>query len=151
MRTMLRTISATALTALTLLATACSSTTSDRDLVYRRPAEAMELANTRRGALGTGGMPKVLWLDPRTEKEFAAGHMPNAVNIPFPDIERVHEVKCKGFDMYIVYDTDYDDVMAKAASKRLMELGYRPVYTVLGGLKAWKTDGFTVEVVKSGG
>jgi len=47
--------------------------------------------------------------------------------------------------MFIVYDTDYDDVLAKAASKRLMELGYENVYSLLGGLKAWKTEGYPVE------
>jgi len=37
--------------------------------------------------------------------------------------------------------TDYDDVMAKAAAKRLLELGYREVYCILGGLKGWQADG----------
>ena len=126
-------------------AVGCSRTTSDRSLVYKRPAELMELANTPTGAFGSKGLPKVLWLDPRTPAEFAAGRVPQATNIPFPDIERTHEATCRGFDLYIVYDTDYDDVMAKAAAKRLLELGYKPVYTMLGGLRAWRTDGFSVE------
>ena len=99
------------------------------------------MANTPSGAFGAGGLPKVLWLDPRTPAEYAAGHIPQAKNIPFPEIERTHEVSCKGYDMFIVYDTDYDDVMSKAAAKRMIELRYSNVYCILGGLKAWKADG----------
>ena len=123
---------------------ACTRSTSDRNLVYKRPNEVIELANTAGGAFGSKGLPKVLWLDPRTAAEFEAGRIPQATNIPFPDIERTHEVTCRGFDLYVVYDTDYDDVMAKAAAKRLMELGYGPVYNMLGGLKAWEVDGHPV-------
>ncbi len=128
----------------------CNRTTSDKSIVYKRPAELMELASTPTGAFGSKGPPKVLWLDPRTPAEFAAGHVPQATNIPFPDIERTHEATCRGFDLYIVYDTDYDDVMAKAAAKRLIELGYKPVYAMLGGLRAWRTDGFSVDPPAAG-
>jgi 3-mercaptopyruvate sulfurtransferase SseA len=41
----------------------------------------------------------------------------------------------------VVYDTDYNDVLAKAASKRLLELGFDRVYTLEGGLKAWEKAG----------
>jgi rhodanese-related sulfurtransferase len=124
---------------------ACNRSTSDRDIVYKRPSELVELSNTAGGAFGSKGLPKVLWLDPRTASEFAAGHVPQATNIPFPDIEPTHEVTCRGFDVYVVYDTDYDDVMAKAAAKRLVELGYKPVYAMLGGLKAWEVEGLPVK------
>ena len=91
---------------------------------------------------------KVLWIDPRTTAEFEKGHIPQATSLPFPEIEKKHEVACKGFDAYIVYDTDYDDVMAKAAAKRLLELGYTKVYCILGGLKAWQADGNPVATGK---
>jgi rhodanese-related sulfurtransferase len=142
----LHTITSLLLAATAFLSTAgCTKSTSDRDLVYRRPSELVELANTSGGAFGSRGLPKVLWLDPRTTKEFEAGHIPQATSIPFPDIERTHEATCRGYDMYFVYDADYDDVMAKAAAKRLMELGYKPVYNMLGGLKAWEVDGFPIK------
>ncbi len=126
----------------------CTRDTSDRDLVYKRPSELVELASTPTGPFGAGKAPKVLWLDPRSPKLYAEGHIPQATNIPFPDIERTHEVSCRGYTMFIVYDTDYDDVMSKAAAKRLLELGYKDVYSMLGGLKSWKADGYTVEVDK---
>ena len=134
-------IAATLAVLVGLSAIGCQHSTSDRDLVYRRPNEAVEMANTPSGAFGAGGLPKVLWLDPRTPAEYAAGHIPQAKNIPFPEIERTLEVSCKGYDMFIVYDTDYDDVMSKAAAKRMIELRYSKVYCILGGLKAWKADG----------
>jgi 3-mercaptopyruvate sulfurtransferase SseA len=133
------------LIALAVVAGGCGRSTSDRDLVYRRPNEVVELANTPTGAFGAGGVPRVLWLDPRTPAQFAEGHIPQATNIPFPEIERTHEATCRGFEMFIVYDTDYDDVLSKAAAKRLMELGYKNVYSLLGGLKAWKSEGYPVE------
>jgi rhodanese-related sulfurtransferase len=125
---------------LSSIAAGCQTSTSDKDLVYRKPGEAVSLAAETRGAFRKEPV-KVLWIDPRTPAEFAKGHLPQAVNLPFPEIEKQHEVACKGFDAYIVYDTDYDDVMAKAAAKRLIELGYRNVYCILGGLKAWQADG----------
>jgi hypothetical protein len=128
---------------------ACTRSTSDRDLVYRRPNELVEMANTPSGAFGSGGLPKVLWLDPRVEKDFNEGHIPQATNIPFPEIERTHEATCRGFAMFFVYDSDFDDVMAKAAAKRLLELGYDNVYCMRGGLKAWKSDGYPVEMTKA--
>ncbi|MFM7259412.1 MAG: rhodanese-like domain-containing protein [bacterium] len=123
----------------------CTRSTSDRDLVYRKPSELIELANTPGGAFGAGALPKVLWLDPRSPKAFAEGHIPQATSIPFPEIERTHEVSCRGYEMYFVYDTDYDDVLAKASAKRLIELGYKNVYCMLGGLKAWRSDGNEVK------
>jgi rhodanese-related sulfurtransferase len=129
------------------LATACTPTTSDRDLVYRRPDEVVMLAAETKGAFRKEPI-KVLWLDPRTTAEFEKGHIPQATSLPFPEIEKKHEVACKGFDAYIVYDTDYDDVMAKAAAKRLLELGYTKVYCILGGLKAWQADGNPVATGK---
>ena len=55
------------------------------------------------------------------------------------------ETTLKGYDQFIVYDTDWEDTIGKAASKRLMELGFDNVYTLEGGLKAWKRDGNSVE------
>ncbi|MFM1822973.1 MAG: hypothetical protein RI967_1239 [Planctomycetota bacterium] len=144
-RATLRLAAFAALAPAVLLATGCNRSTSDASLVYRSPNELVELANSRGGAFGSGGLPKVLWLDPRTEREFAAGHIPEATNIPFPEIEPTHEATCRGFDLFIVYDTDYDDVIAKAAAKRLLELGYNRVYNMRGGLKAWKAEGYGVE------
>jgi 3-mercaptopyruvate sulfurtransferase SseA len=123
----------------------CTRSTSDRDLVYRKPFELIEMANTPGGAFGAGALPKVLWLDPRGPKAYAEGHVPQATNIPFPEIERTHEATCRGYEMYFVYDTDYDDVLAKASAKRLLELGYKNVYCMLGGLKAWRADGNEVK------
>jgi phage shock protein E len=147
-RTATRLLAALPLVAATLVASGCNRSTSDLSLVYRSPNELVEIANSRGGAFGSGGLPKVLWLDPRTEREFDAGHIPEATNIPFPEIEPTHEATCRGFDLFIVYDTDYDDVIAKAAAKRLLELGYNRVYNMRGGLKAWKAEGYGVETAE---
>ena len=45
----------------------------------------------------------------------------------------------------IVYGNDYNDPVADGMSKRLIELGHKDVRTLMGGLRAWKADGYAVE------
>ena len=50
-------------------------------------------------------------------------------------------------EKYLAYQlSGYDpDVMAKAASKRLLELGYDGVFTIRGGIKAWQREGYELQ------
>ena len=123
----------------------CDRSTTDRDIVWITPQDAIRMSSTPVGTFGAGTAPKTLWLDPRMPDQFAKEHLPKATNIPFPEISKSHEATCKDFDLFIVYDSDYDDVMAKAASKRLLELGYKDVVTIRGGIKAWQRDGLEVD------
>jgi len=123
----------------------CDRSTTDRDIVWVTPQDAIRMAATPQGTFGSGGAPRTLWLDPRMPNQFAEGHLPSAVNIPFPEISKTHESTCKNFELFIVYDSDYDDVMAKAASKRLLELGYDGVFTIRGGIKAWQREGYELQ------
>ncbi len=123
----------------------CDRSTTDRDIVWVTPQEAMQMAAKPMGTFGSKGLPRTLWLDPRLPDQFTQEHLPGATNIPFPEISKSHEATCKDFDLFIVYDSDYDDVMAKAASKRLLELGYDQVVTIRGGVKAWQRDGLEID------
>ena len=82
-----------------------------------------------------------VWLDPRTEEEYAKAHIPNAISMPFPEIELDYKSRLLNAGTIIVYDTDWNDVIGVSASKRLMELGHSDVYTLKGGLEAWVADG----------
>lgn len=128
----------------------CELKTSDADLQYLEPYEAVELESKPGGALGMSGPPKTAWLDPRTEEKYAEGHVPKSINLPFPRLDDEQQFVIGSPDVIICVDTDYDDVMAKAAAKRLMELGRdkKSVYVLKGGVKAWKRDGFPVETGK---
>jgi rhodanese-related sulfurtransferase len=104
---------------------------------------AVEKINEKPGILDR--KLRTAWVDPRTTELYAKEHIPGAICLPFPRMQAEAETTLKGYDQFIVYDTDWEDTIGKAASKRLMELGFDNVYTLEGGLKAWKRDGNSVE------
>ncbi|MBC23605.1 MAG: hypothetical protein CMJ32_06770 [Phycisphaerae bacterium] len=119
----------------------CGTSTSDRDLHYVTAVEAEQLLVQPKGLFGLGGKTEGIWLDPRSKEAYELGHIPGAINIPFPDIAPLHKIKLPGNPLVIVYGDDYDDILAIAASKRLMELKYSDIKTLRGGLRQWKKDG----------
>lgn len=83
---------------------------------------------------------KMLVYDVRTRKEFAKGHIPVAESVPRGLIE---------WGIGDVADADEQLVIYCAvggrgtfASKRLMDLGYKNVYNLQGGYKAWAKAGY---------
>jgi rhodanese-related sulfurtransferase len=121
----------------------CTRKTSDRDLQYVTPFEALERSNE---AAGLFEKPvETAWVDPRPAVQYAQAHIPGAINLPFPRMTAEAEVVLKGYGRFVVYDGGEDDTIAKAASKRLMELGFDNVYTLEGGLKKWEKDHQSVE------
>ena len=68
------------------------------------------------------------------------------MNIPFGGpFERLASQELRGVNAIVVYATSVQDVLGTAASKRLIELGYQPVYTLKGGLRQWMRDGNKVD------
>ena len=136
-----------ALLLITLPATAplgCSSKTSDRSLVFVEPAEAEVLLRGKRGVLGLGGEARGAWVDPRSRIDYLDGRIPGALNIPFEDL-RSEYGRLEGYDVLIVYGDDYNSPVALAASKTLIELGFKDVRTLRGGLRAWEAAGNTIK------
>jgi rhodanese-related sulfurtransferase len=128
---------------LALAATACTRKTSDRDLVFVTPAQAVEKFSERPGLFGKP--IRGVWVDPRRPESYAKEHVAGAISLPLARMEAEAPIALRNYDLFIVYDTDFEDTIGKAASKRLMELGFDDVYTLEGGLKAWKRDGYEVE------
>ncbi len=118
----------------------CEAKTSDRDIVWVEPAEALTEGAKPRGLFGSAGT-KVIWLDPRLPPEYDKEHIEGAINMPFATISDEAADRLAGYSAFIVYGTDYADPIAASASKRLMEMGYKRVFTLRGGLRAWKRDG----------
>ncbi|MEE2972038.1 MAG: rhodanese-like domain-containing protein [Planctomycetota bacterium] len=124
---------------------ACSKKTSDRDLRPVGAQEAMTLATPRKS--GTfGSMSKPVWVDPRMKDKYEAGHIPGAMSLPFGsgDFEDVAEQRLQGRSPIIVYGDDRLDILADAASKTLIQLGFKEVYTLRGGIEQWIMDGYEV-------
>ncbi len=141
-RRMKRSILVAAL-ALAVVGPACTRKTSDRDLQFVTPYEALEHTNE---APGLFEKPvETAWVDPRPAQQYATEHIPGAINLPFPRMTAEAEVVLKGYGRFVVYDGGQDDTIAKAASKRLMELGFDHVYTLEGGLDKWKRADQPVE------
>ncbi len=124
----------------------CSTSTSDRDLRPVTPQEGIALSAGTPGTAFTAAT-RGIWVDPRRAETYAEAHIPDAISIPFGsgDFEGTAREKLKGFDPIIVYGDDYQDILANAASKRLIEIGFKNVYTLRGGIQQWIADGYKVE------
>ncbi len=127
-----------------LIWTGCTKSISDNDLVLISPRQGMELAEGRKKLLGLGGVEKVAWVDPRGERAYREGHIPGALHVPFQDLTDQQEM-LRGYDALIVYGSDFQDNLADAMSKRLLEMGFRDVRTLKGGLRAWSRTGYEVK------
>jgi len=130
--------------ALVALLSGCKTSTSDARLKWIEPGEVSRTMTERSGTFGLGRAPDGVFVDPRSENAFILGRIPGAVHVPLPQIEALYPT-LRDRTVIVVYDSDFDDVVARAASKRLIELGHRNVRTLRGGLRAWERDGNTVE------
>jgi rhodanese-related sulfurtransferase len=74
-------------------------------------------------------------LDVRTAKEYATGHIPGAVHVPITEIgEKIKKLK-KDKDIVVFCQNGNRSIWA---IKRLMGMGYKNLYNLKGGYRAWK-------------
>ena len=77
----------------------------------------------------------MMLLDVRTDKEYEAGHIPGAVNVPLAEIgEKVKKLK-KDKDLVVYCRSGNQSIWA---IKRLMGMGYKNLYNLKGGYHAWQ-------------
>ncbi|RPF51157.1 sulfurtransferase TusA family protein [Aquisalibacillus elongatus] len=80
---------------------------------------------------------QVTVLDVRESAEYAFGHIPNAISIPFGELEdRVSELN-QDDEIYVVCRTGNRSDMA---AKLLSEKGFENVYNVVPGMSEWDGD-----------
>jgi rhodanese-related sulfurtransferase len=81
-------------------------------------------------------------IDVRTSEEYASGHVPGAVNIPFDQVaERIDEIDAPhGVALYCMVGP-----RARKGETALLASGYESVLHLEGGLAAWQAAGFPVE------
>jgi rhodanese-related sulfurtransferase/DNA-binding transcriptional ArsR family regulator len=82
-------------------------------------------------------------LDVRPPEEYAAGHIPGAVNVPLAELER-HLGRLKAQQEIVAYCRGPHCVLAYDAVARLRERGFRAV-RLQDGFPEWKSAGYAVE------
>ncbi|MCH2134259.1 MAG: rhodanese-like domain-containing protein [Phycisphaerales bacterium] len=121
---------------LVMMIVGCKPQISDKDIVKLDVAQAREYL-VRPPTTSIFESPKPgIWVDPRRKPDYVLGHIPGAVNIPFATVSMQWEY-LRGYGPKIVYGETYNDPLADAMSKTLMEYGLSDIYTLRGGIEAW--------------
>ena len=129
---------------------ACTKNTSDRDLVYLDPAEALEVTSKSGGLLGFRKPKTVRWVDTRPPAAFELEHIPDAINVPYRDLEEALP-ELRDFAIIVVYGQDFADIIPNAMSKSLIENGVADVRILRGGMRAWTRAGNDTEGIEASG
>jgi phage shock protein E len=91
-----------------------------------------------------GAADAPLILDTRTSEEFAAGHVPGAVNIPYTEVaERVAEIEPYRDRGVVVYCEK--GRRAEVAAGALEAAGFDDVRLLEGHMSGWRASGHPVE------
>lgn len=108
----------------------------------REPLE-VGLDFTKRFHAGRGAA----FVDARSAEEYAEGHIPGAVSLPFDDVYKKPEL-AKAFDEkglpIIVYCGGGDCDLARTLAYALIEAGHKRVLVFKDGLPGWATAGMPV-------
>jgi rhodanese-related sulfurtransferase len=91
--------------------------------------------------------PELVILDVRTQSEYDAGHIQNATLIPVSELGgRLGELdKNKEILVYCA-----SGGRSATASQTLVDNGFSKVYNMLGGIAAWISAGYWVELIHNG-
>ncbi len=112
------------------------------DLVLAARAQIEELSP--QDAQRWQAVTAALVLDVREPDEFAAGHLPGAVNVPRGMLEfRIGELQPDGGAAILLYCKTSG--RAALATQSLHSLGYTQLRSVAGGFDQWQADGLSVE------
>ncbi len=112
------------------------------------PVEIRFLAATELKDWVDGGKVFLL-VDARRPDEYARGHIPTAVNVPYPHLEVARiELEEAGSDDPVVFYCNHPP-KGKAGPcatvvARMVESGATQVYWFKGGIKAWRSLGYPV-------
>ena len=121
----------------------CSKEYSDADLVFVTPDEGKALMGKQESSLFSEPEDNI-WVDPRRSEFYIAGHIPGALSMPYKSIA-TDWTNLEGYGVVVVYGQTYNDPLAEAMSKTLMEYGIKDVRTLKGGIDAWTRAGFTLQ------
>ena len=90
-----------------------------------------------------GDQKAVVLVDPRPTWSYRKGHIPQATNIPFGQLN--HQMwQLDDASVIIIAGETYNDAVALAMSKTLIEHGFKDVRTLRGGLTGWEEAGKSI-------
>ena len=106
------------------------------------PVEAPSISATELHAQREAGSAPVV-IDVRTSEEYASGHVPGAVNIPYDEVaDRIGEIDApNGVALYCMVGP-----RARKGESALLAAGFETVLHLEGGLAAWQAAGLPVEI-----
>jgi len=124
---------------LSLTLPGCNSGISDRSLVFVMPDDAAVIIKEGERAF-LGDQKAIVLVDPRPTWSYRKGHIPQAINIPFGQLK--HQMwQLDDAGIIIIAGETYNDAVALAMSKSLIEHGFKDVRTLRGGLTGWEDAG----------
>jgi len=119
--------------AICLLAGACSP---------RGPEGASISGAELLSRMDSAGAPLVL--DVRSVREYAAGHVPGAINIPYRNLsKRLAEVRPHAKDGVVVYCER--GPRARVAEATLRQAGFDEILHLKGDMAGWRRAGFPID------
>ena len=122
--------------------TGCNAGISDKNLSFVSPSDVTVLMSDGASEL-FGPELRTILIDCRQRWEYDKAHIPDAASIPFGHLQyKLYELDHAG--TIIVAGQTYNDSVAIAMSKALMELGFKEVKTLKGGLRGWEDAGRSV-------
>ncbi|MBY0308844.1 MAG: rhodanese-like domain-containing protein [Phycisphaerales bacterium] len=127
---------------LACLLAACTPNINDTDV----EKEALTASQVR--ALVADKPDKTLLIDSRTPADYAAGHIPGAVNITVAQVSGLEgdlDPRISRYSTLIVYGADPGSIPAKALGKRLIATGYKGVRFFPDGYAGWLAAGLPSE------
>jgi len=89
----------------------------------------------------------VIFIDARDESDFLAGHITNAINIPFDDYDN-HMQKLKQLSKkkpMVIYCAGTDCDLSHLLANLLFEQGFKQVYVFFGGWIEWTNANYPIE------
>ena len=86
----------------------------------------------------------IIILDVRSKESYEMGHIKNAENIPFSDLEG-RSGELDNTKEIIIYCGNYDCGLSKNALTILIMAGFKNVFVLEGGIETWQDKGYAVE------
>ena len=87
--------------------------------------------------------PDFVLLDVRSAEDYARGHVPGAVSLPYRKMTESRVGAFPGATVFVVYCAGPHCNGGQRAALRLAEL-HRPVKLMIGGMTGWLDEGFDV-------
>jgi rhodanese-related sulfurtransferase len=111
-------------------------------LIQRRLSSAKDIGNLEVTRLINTA--NAVLLDVRETQEFEGGRLPNAVHIPLSQLDsRGSELARSSGRPVVAYCMSGN--RSRMASKALARVGFKDIYNLRGGYRAWKDAGLPVE------